>query len=72
MSTLFGGNRGVQQEDPNVAAMRQREQQRAEEDKIKNTQDQLGVETRLRSRQYGVRSLFDAGAGAKSSLLGSG
>jgi hypothetical protein len=73
VSKLFGGGQSIPQEDPNIALQRQREQQRAEDDKTKSTQEQLAVETRLRNRRYGVRSLFDLGGSApKPDYLGSG
>lgn len=72
MSSLFGETEAPA-EDPEVARRRQAEQQRAEQDRTKSTQDQLRQETLLRSRSSG-RSLFGlvgSGAGRKS-LLGSG
>ena len=59
------------QEDPAIAEERRREQQRAEDDRTKATQDQLRAETTLRSRKSGTRSLLGSLLG-KSSLLGSG
>jgi hypothetical protein len=58
-------------EDPSVTAARNREQARAEADKIEQTQDQLKIETRLRNRSGGVRGLLGAGSGL-TSLLGKG
>jgi hypothetical protein len=74
MSSVFSSNKqaGMLVEDVNAQRLRQQEQQRAEEDKIKATQDQLGVETRLRNRRFGVRSLFDTGASSLRSYLGAG
>lgn len=63
-----------QQEDPAVKAMREREQKRAEEERIKATQDQLKAETQFRSPGLGVASLRGglAGRRALKSILGSG
>ncbi len=61
-------------EDPQVAALRRSEQERAERDRIKATQSQLQTETRLRNSGSGIRSLFGSlfGRGGLRSLLGSG
>ena len=63
------------QEDPNVTRLRNEEQKRAEDERIRSTQDLLRVETRLRNRQFGLRSLLGPLAGAGNrirSLLGAG
>ena len=61
-------------EDPQVAALRNSEQQRAEADRTRSTQEQLQLETRLRNRRFGLRSLLGplAGGNRLRSLLGSG
>lgn len=64
------------QEDPALAAARQNEQARAEQDRTQSIQDQLNLETRLRNRRFGLRSLLGPlgggyGGGARS-LLGAG
>lgn len=60
------------QEDPTVKALREREQQRAEDDRIRATQDQLKLETQ-QNAGLGVssllfrrrRSLLDSSAAAR-------
>lgn len=63
-----------QQEDPEVKAAREREQQRAESERIKSTQDQLRVETQFRTPALGIASLRGGLAGRRAlrSILGSG
>lgn len=79
MSGVFGSKQqpAMQQptEDPDVADQRRleqlradREQFQAEQQRIASTQDQLGLQTRLRN-QRGVRSLLTVG---RRSLLGAG
>jgi hypothetical protein len=65
----------VQQEDPELKRMRDAERRRAEEDRTRATQQQLGQETQLRSQSGGIRSLLGSlGTGRRglTSLLGSG
>lgn len=61
-------------EDPAVTAERERQKQRAEEDKIRATQDQLKLETQQRSGNAGIASLVgvlgSSGRRGKTSLLG--
>lgn len=61
-------------EDPAVTALRNQEQQRAEQDRIRATQKQLGIETRLRSRSNSTSLLgaFALGGNRIRSLLGAG
>lgn len=63
----------IPQEDPETKALRQAEQKRAEEDRVKTLQDNLrGDQTR--SGAFGLRSLLGplGSGGALRSLLGSG
>ncbi len=63
------------QEDPSITAERARQKQRAEEDKIRATQDQLKLETQQRNGSAGIASLFGLGGGGRrtlTSLLGKG
>lgn len=62
------------QEDPKLVALRNAEQARSEEDRLKSIQDQTALETRFRSRQFGMRSLLGALTGGRPlrSLLGAG
>lgn len=69
MASLFKPD--VPQQDPAVAAQQKQEQERAAASSLRATQDQLSVETNLRSRNRGIRSLLGSFGGA-SSLLGSG
>jgi hypothetical protein len=69
MTSLFTPD--VPQQTPAVAKQQQDEQQRAEASRISATQDQLRVETLLRGRGNGIRSLLGS-FGSGSSLLGSG
>ena len=69
MATLFQPD--VPEEDPAVAKQRREEEYRARLARNNATQDQLRIETRLRSGRNGVRSLL-SGFGSGSSLLGSG
>ena len=65
----------VPKEDPAITALRNQEQARAEEDRLRATQDQLRTETRIRSRTGGLRSLLGpltGGNRALRSLLGAG
>jgi hypothetical protein len=60
------------QEDPAIKAMRDREQARAEGDRTNAIQDNLRLETRLRNRRFGLRSLLGPLGGTRArSLLGS-
>jgi hypothetical protein len=62
----------AQQEDPAIKAMRDREQARAEGDRTNAIQDNLRLETRLRNRRFGLRSLLGPLGGTRArSLLGS-
>jgi hypothetical protein len=69
MTSLFTPD--VPQPDPAVAKQQRDEQARAQRANINATQDQLRVETLLRGRQFGVRSLLGS-FGSGSSILGSG
>jgi len=54
-----------------VKEARQREQQRAEADRLKETQDALRTETSMRSSRFGGRSLLtNSGIGFRSLLGG--
>lgn len=60
-------------EDPEIARMRKQEQERAEADKTRATQKQLGLETQFANQNTGTRSLLGKlGSGRRSmtSLLG--
>lgn len=61
-------------EDPGISALRNQEEQRAEQDRTNAIQDNLRVETRLRNRRFGLRSLLGPLGGNRSfrSLLGAG
>lgn len=59
------------QEDPEVKRLREAEQQRAEDDKIKAIQGQLRTETRLRRGEQSLFGLFSAARNVRS-LLGAG
>lgn len=67
---MFTDTPAIPQEDPSVKALRDAEEQRAERDRIRSTQDQLEQETRLRSDNTGVRSLLGTYRGL-TSMLGS-
>jgi hypothetical protein len=77
-SAIFGGgDKGndapvyqAPPEDPSIKARREAEQQRAEQDRIRATQEQLSLETKQRNRKFGVRSLF--GTPTRTTKLGSG
>lgn len=74
MGSLFKAPKPPQ-EDPNVKAQRDAEQQRAEREKIRSIQDQMGTETRQRGGNRGVMSLLGGLGTAQSrvrSLLGTG
>lgn len=64
-------------EDPAIAAERERLKQRAEDDKVRATQDQLRLETQG-TQQNGISGLFNRtlsgpiGRRALTSLLGKG
>jgi hypothetical protein len=63
------------QEDPKTKALREAELVRSEADRIAALQDQLGTETRIRNRSFGLRSLLGPLAGGNRfvrSLLGTG
>lgn len=68
----------AQQEDPSITAQRQAEAQRANDDKIRATQQQLRLETQQANGNVGIASLLGPlGGGAVgrrllTSLLGSG
>ncbi|MGY4351227.1 hypothetical protein ACVWXM_007720 [Bradyrhizobium sp. GM7.3] len=84
MASLFKPE--VPQQDPAVRVQQEQEQQRAAAANTKATQTQLALETNIRNRRNGIRSLigaFGSGSGSggslpiptpgiKSSLLGSG
>lgn len=53
-----------------MVALRKQEQERAEAERIKSIQSQLGAETQRRAGGYGIASLF--GTGRRTSLLGVG
>ena len=64
----------IPQPDPKIAAMRDAEEKRAEQDRIKSIQEQLGLESKLNSGS-GLRSLLGplgTGSGGIRSLLGAG
>ena len=69
MAQLFKPD--VPQQDPAVAQQQKLEQERASAARDRATQDQLTLETNLRSRNRGIRSLLGSFGGA-TSLLGSG
>jgi hypothetical protein len=69
MTSLFTPD--VPQQAPAVSRQQADEQARAQRANISATQDQLRVETLLRGRQFGIRSLVGA-FGSGRSLLGSG
>jgi len=72
MAKLFKGP-DPPQEDPEIVALRKQEQARAEADKTRATQEQLTLETRMRGRLGGIRSLLGPLGGARiRSLLGAG
>lgn len=75
MAKIFG-TPATPQEDPKLTALRTQEQQRAESDRLRSTQEQLQVETRLRNQtNTGLRSLLGPLAGGNrlvKSLLGAG
>lgn len=72
MSGLFG-KPDVPKEDPKITRQREIEQQRAERDRIKSTQDQLQQETLARDNGLGVASLSILNnRRALTSLLGKG
>jgi len=62
------------QEDPQTKALREQERRRAEEDKTRAAQEQLSLESRIRGRQFGFRSLLGGLTGGPrlNSLLGAG
>ncbi len=69
----MGSSRKPPKEDPAVAELRKREQKRAEIEKVKALQVQLGEETLQRSGGLGIRStLGPLGLGRGRSLLGGG
>jgi hypothetical protein len=84
MSGLFGDTPAPPTEDPSIAAERQRQQQTAEQDRVRSIQDNLRAQTELDlSSTFGSRSLLaglsprqDALSGfvgrARRSLLGTG
>lgn len=63
----------IQGEDPQTKALRDAEQQRAENDRIKSIQGQLSAETSASQGGFGLLSLLGPykGAGLKS-VVGSG
>lgn len=69
MASIFGTD--PPPKDTTADALRQQEQQRAEQSRTSATQDQLTQETLMRSRKFGTRSLLGA-FGSGGSLLGSG
>jgi hypothetical protein len=72
MASLFKPE--VPKQDPAVARQQEDEQRRAEAARLAATQEQLGLETRVRSRNRGIRSLVNSfePTGSGGSLLGSG
>ena len=69
MASLFTPD--VPQQDPKVAQQQEDERARAEAANLRATQDQLSVETNLRARNRGVRSLLGSFENVNS-LLGAG
>jgi hypothetical protein len=69
MASLFTPD--VPQQDPTVAKQQRDEQARAEAARLRETQDQLRQETRIRLRGSGVRSLLGS-FGSGTSTLESG
>jgi hypothetical protein len=69
MASLFIPD--VPQQNPAVAKQQRDEQARAEAARLRETQDQLRQETRIRLRGSGVRSLLGS-FGSGTSTLGSG
>jgi hypothetical protein len=69
MASLFKPD--VPQQDPAVAKQQQDEQDRALAARTRATQDQLRLETNLRSRTSGARSLLGS-FGSFNNTLGSG
>lgn len=61
----------VPQQDPAVAKQQQDEQLRAQAADTRATQDQLTVETNLRGRDRGIRSLLGS-FGSFNNTLGAG
>lgn len=75
MSGLFPKAEKPPAEDPDLKRMREEEQKRAEQDRIRSTQQQLQQETLLANRGLGVASLRSTGVFRRrglTSLLGSG
>lgn len=71
MAILFGGN-DPPAEDPKVKAMRELEQRRAEDDRLRETQLSLAQET-ARRKGYGLQSfLGPLGLANLSTTIGSG
>lgn len=71
MASLFSAP-STPKEDPAIAAMREREQRRAEADRLSQTQTQLAGET-ARRRGMGLRGLLGPlGFGNLPTSLGSG
>jgi hypothetical protein len=73
MGKLFSAPK-TPQEDPQITALRNAEQKRAEDDRLRATQDQLRLETRIRNNTFGLRSLFGSLTSnrAARSLFGAG
>lgn len=69
MASLFKPD--VPQQDPAVKQQQEEERRRAEAAATRATQDQLTLETNLRGRNRGIRSLLGSFGGA-TSLLGAG
>ncbi len=74
MASFFKQPQAAAQEDPEVTRLRNEEQKRAEEDRLRATQDQLRTETRFRSRSSSFSSLFGLSGASNRirSLLGAG
>jgi hypothetical protein len=69
---MFSSNTpAAPQEDPQVAALRERERRRAEEDRARELQLQLGQETARRSGRGLQALLGPLGFGSLTSKLGS-
>lgn len=69
MASLFAPD--PPQQDPSVARQQEEERRRAEAANQRATQDQLTLETNMRNRNRGSRSLLGSFNGL-TSLLGSG
>jgi hypothetical protein len=50
----------AQQEDPTVRKFRRDQQARAEEDRLQSIQAKMSLDTRMRTRAFGIHSLLGA------------